>query len=143
MSLTLESDRSQISYIILALYTLLSIQWLYLVFDLSRALKLIDTAHPLLEEANPDSLTLVENRVCINNQLLEDGLFSDYLRDLLKKSKNSQDGHFEHGILLEALGERLMAKHSFGHYASDVLLKLGLLGTIIGFIMMLRSETIP
>lgn len=138
LTLTLESDKSQISYIILGLYTLLSIHWLYLVFDLSHAQKLIDRAQPLLEEANTDSLTLEGNQVCIDKQALADGLFSEYLRDLLKKSKNVQNGHFEHSILLEALGERLMAKHSFGHYASDVLLKLGLLGTIIGFIMMLR-----
>ncbi len=137
LTLTLESDRSQISYIILSMYALLSIHWLYLVFDLSHAQKLIDRAQPLLEEANTDSLTLEDNQVCIDKKALADGLFSEYLRDLLKKSNNAQNGHFEHSILLEALGERLMAKHSFGHYASDVLLKLGLLGTIIGFIMML------
>jgi biopolymer transport protein ExbB/TolQ len=30
-----------------------------------------------------------------------------------------------------------MNRHAFGHFATDVLLRLGLLGTIIGFIFML------
>ena len=35
LSLALDSDRSYISYVILGLYTLLSLHWLYLVLELS------------------------------------------------------------------------------------------------------------
>jgi len=37
----------------------------------------------------------------------------------------------------EALADRLQNRHAVGHFIADVLLKLGLLGTIIGFILML------
>lgn len=137
LSLTLESDRSQISYIILALYILLSFHWLYLVYDLSRAMKLVSEASPILEAAGPGDLTLQDNNISISGEVLESGIFSDYLSDLIRKSMSSTKNQFDHSILLEALGEQLMSKHAFGHYACDVLLKLGLLGTIIGFIMML------
>ena len=39
--------------------------------------------------------------------------------------------------LLEAFGDRVLNRHATGHFISDILLKLGLLGTIIGFILML------
>ena len=41
------------------------------------------------------------------------------------------------GALLAAFGDELANRHALGHFASDVLLKLGLLGTIVGFILML------
>ncbi len=37
----------------------------------------------------------------------------------------------------EALADRLQNRHTAGHFIADALLKLGLLGTIIGFILML------
>ncbi len=136
LSLTLESDRSNISTIILTLYALLSLHWLYLVLQLSADQKALDETRSYFEGAR--FLSLREDRVCINDKVLEPGIFSDYLKDLIKKSENTSGHEIDHGILLEALGERLMAKYAFGHYASDMLLKFGLLGTIIGFIMMLK-----
>ena len=137
LSLTLESDRSRISTVILALYAFLSIHWLYLVMDLSAAQKALDEACPLLEQATSGGLTSSNSRVSIGDKMLPAGIFSDYLRDLLKKTSSLPESDLDHGILLQALGDRLMAKHSLGHFATDMLLKLGLLGTIIGFIMML------
>lgn len=136
LSLTLESDKSNISTIILTLYGLLSLHWLYLALQLSTAQKALDETQPYFE--NAQSLTITEGSVCINDKVIERSMFSDYLKDLIKKSENTSGNTIDHGILLEALGERLMAKYAFGHYASDMLLKLGLLGTIIGFIMMLK-----
>ncbi|MBP19914.1 MAG: hypothetical protein CMQ21_13610 [Gammaproteobacteria bacterium] len=137
LSLALDSDRSYISYIILGLYTLLSLHWLYLVLELSTDQKSVDEAYTLFEQANPGSLTSEAGCIMLDDQEIKDGIFSDYLKDLIRKNQNTSDNEIEHGILLDALGERLVAKHSFGHFASDMLLKLGLLGTIVGFIMML------
>lgn len=136
ISLTLASDQSNISAVILTLYGLLSLHWLYLALQLSAAQKVLDDTRPLFEKAS--SLTIVDNVVCINDDFLKGGIFSDYLKDLIMKAENTPGGNIDHGILLELLGERLMARHAFGHYASDMLLKLGLLGTIIGFILMLK-----
>ncbi|MFV2091221.1 MAG: MotA/TolQ/ExbB proton channel family protein, partial [Pseudomonadales bacterium] len=41
------------------------------------------------------------------------------------------------GALVEAFGDEIDNNHAFGHFISDVLLRLGLLGTIVGFIFML------
>jgi MotA/TolQ/ExbB proton channel family len=137
LGLALDSDRSRISYVILGLYALLSLHWLYLVLALSTDQKCVDDAYVLFEQSDAGSLVREENRILVDGQEIRAGIFSDYLRDLIRKNQNTSNSEVEHGILLDALGERLVAKHAFGHFASDMLLKLGLLGTIVGFIMML------
>ena len=136
IALTLESDRSHISSAILTLYALLSAHWLYLVLQLSTAQRVVDETQPHLEAAAPGELRVQGEEFCINSHVLPTSDYADYLKDLAKKSRYVTP-ELDQGILLEALSERLMAKHAFGHFASDMLLKLGLLGTIIGFIMML------
>jgi len=136
LTLALTSDRSNISAVILILYGLLSLHWLYLALQLSSAQTAVDQAQPLFEKVQ--SLSISEGRVCVNDEVLPGSVFADYLKDLIQKSEKTTQTNIDHGILLEVLGERLMAKHAFGHFASDMLLKFGLLGTIIGFIMMLK-----
>jgi hypothetical protein len=137
LTLTLDSDRSHISYVILGLYGILSLHWFYLVLQLSSEQKHLDEIYPMLEAIGEGGLTKRDECLCINDRELQHSMFSEYLDNLLTKSRQSSTSDLEHGILLEALSERLISKYAFGHYASDVLLKLGLLGTIIGFIMML------
>ena len=137
LTLTLEQDRSHISSVILVLYVGLSLHWLLLVLRLSSAQRVVDATRPLLEVAKPGALYSRDGQLQINDQPVSQGDYADYLHDLLRKSRYAAVSEPEHGILLEALAERLIARHAFGHFASDVLLKLGLLGTIIGFIMML------
>jgi len=131
LTLALTSDRSNISAVILILYGLLSLHWLYLALQLSSAQTAVDQAQPLFEKVQ--SLSISDN-----DEVLPGSVFADYLKDLIQKSEKTTQTNIDHGILLEVLGERLMAKHAFGHFASDMLLKFGLLGTIIGFIMMLK-----
>lgn len=138
LALTLDSDRSQISYVILSLYALFSVHWLFLVLQLSSAQNTVDVAYPLLEKVGYDGLKSEAGHILIDTVKLNPGIFADYLNDLIRKAQHPTDAEVDHGILLEALSERLMSRHAFGHFASDMLLKLGLLGTIIGFIMMLR-----
>ena len=40
-------------------------------------------------------------------------------------------------MLVEAFGDEIANRHALGYFTSDVLLRLGLLGTIVGFIFML------
>jgi len=136
LALTLRSDRSYISYVIIALYGLFSLHWLYLVAGLSSAQRILDKALPILERADANALIEQDGELKIGQHWIKPGIFADYLADLLKKNRFA-NSEINHSILLEALVERLMARHAFGHFASDLLLKFGLLGTIIGFIMML------
>ncbi len=135
LTLALDSDRSYISWVILGAYTGLSAHWLYLVIELSRAEADLVECRQHLSTASHGDLSLRSGRAHVGDFAVPPGFFADMLGDLLRKRDNRGDGASQ--VLLDALGERLVSRHAFGHFAADGLLKLGLLGTIIGFIIML------
>jgi MotA/TolQ/ExbB proton channel family len=68
---------------------------------------------------------------------LPDGCVSRYIRDLRTKATLSGPRTIDQGLLLETFEAELKQSHLFGWFISDLLLSLGLLGTVIGFIVML------
>jgi hypothetical protein len=67
-----------------------------------------------------------------------DGLVADHVRDLVTKSKLLASGQkLDQALMLRVLALRLNGSTPFGAFASDLAMKLGLFGTIVGFIMML------
>lgn len=121
VTLALDADKSYISYVILGLYILASCHWLWLAYTLTA------------ERRRFASLEgeLVANHGELNETPSEEGLLGEFLANLSKK----KDG--DASALLTAFGDELANRHALGQFASDVLLKLGLLGTIVGFILML------
>lgn len=116
--LAFDADRSYISTVILAVYTLASAHWLYLAKTLSG------------ERAR---LAALEQRMSDGQASDEEaGLVGGFLANL--RAREATD---EPAALVAAFGEDLMNRHAFGHFVSDALIKLGLLGTIVGFILML------
>ena len=103
INLIVDSDRSKISMIILAIYVLATVHWFYVALSLDREISSI---------IEPKENTLIG-------------------RFLLNTDKNSEKNNL---LLIE---DELSNKHSLGYLAVDVLLKLGLTGTVIGFILML------
>ena len=55
--------------------------------------------------------------------------------DFTKVSNSKTE--LERQNLLSILGDELSNRHALGHMTSDILLKLGLTGTVVGFILML------
>jgi len=118
VSLALDSDRSYISYVILILYVLASAHWLWLARALTDERRQFASLEAALEAEQEIST-------------IDSGLVGSFLSNL--KGKKDSDP----SALLEAFGDELVNRHALGHFASDVLLKLGLLGTVVGFILML------
>ena len=113
-----DADRSYISTVILAVYVLASAHWLYLAKALSS------------ERAR---LAALEQRVALGQASdVADGMVGGFLDNL--RAREAAD---EPGALVAAFGDALTNRHAFGHFVSDALIKLGLLGTIVGFILML------
>ena len=72
------------------------------------------------------------------NDPRNDGLVAAHIRNLAMKSQLTGEGRrFDQTILLRVLAERLSGPNTFGTFTSDLSMKLGLFGTIVGFIMML------
>ena len=106
-------DASHVSVIIIAIYNLASLLFLYSCFTTSR--QFVD---------------LGQNRESFKNPLLETFFY---------QLKTSSVSHENRSSLLEVLDTRLRSKYAFGFLVADLMLKLGLLGTVIGFIIMLGS----
>jgi len=137
LSIALESDRSYISYVILLLYGVLSLHWLVLVKQLATDTKVVDDLNTRINDLKPGGLSVDGRGVSIEGEPVAPGICADYLQELFQKSQRHTTNQLEHNLLLEVLAERLMSRYAIGHWAADMLLKLGLLGTILGFIMML------
>jgi MotA/TolQ/ExbB proton channel family protein len=65
------------------------------------------------------------------------GLVRDHIRSLITKAAAQDRGRIDQTLLLRTLADRLRGSNGFGAFVSDTLMKLGLLGTIVGFIIML------
>jgi len=118
VALALNSDRSYISWVIFGVYTLASFHWLRSSFDLTRERRRFFD----LEQARLQGDQTI---------VVKDGLLGEFFARLGAKSNDNADA------LLNAFGDELANRHAIGHFVSDVLLKLGLLGTVVGFILML------
>lgn len=65
------------------------------------------------------------------------GLVRDHIESLVTKAAAQAYRPVDQTLLLRTLADRLRGSNGFGAFVSDTLMKLGLLGTIIGFIIML------
>ncbi|HEY0850415.1 MAG TPA: MotA/TolQ/ExbB proton channel family protein [Bradyrhizobium sp.] len=65
------------------------------------------------------------------------GLVRDHIESLVTKAAAQDYRRVDQTLLLRTLADRLRGSNGFGAFVSDTLMKLGLLGTIIGFIIML------
>ena len=67
----------------------------------------------------------------LDSEMKGEGKVSDFL--MVSESKTSTGRQ----SLLKILEDELSNRHAMGHMISDILLKLGLTGTVVGFILML------
>ncbi|MGY3290671.1 hypothetical protein ACVWWP_003738 [Bradyrhizobium sp. LM3.6] len=65
------------------------------------------------------------------------GLVRDHIESLVTKATAQDYRPVDQTLLLRTLADRLRGSNGFGAFVSDTLMKLGLLGTIVGFIIML------
>jgi biopolymer transport protein ExbB/TolQ len=82
--------------------------------------------------------------VLLSGQPLRSSLPVDYLRSILLRYQGNRsvtELQLEHTQLADILAERARGQHEMGWFISGLSLKLGLLGTVIGFVMMLGSVT--
>ena len=108
VAVVMEGDKSKISMVIATLWIFSSIYWLYLS-------KVISSERSSFEGMDFSNKKLVVSK-----------FFNS-----LKENENKD-------VLVNAFESEFEKKISYGVIASDIALKLGLLGTIIGFILMLR-----
>jgi hypothetical protein len=82
-------------------------------------------------------LAAVQRAIAAQAVDLPDGCVSAYIQDLHTKANLSRASAIDQSLLLDSFEAELKHGHLFGWFVADLLLSLGLLGTVIGFIVML------
>ncbi|HUI94858.1 MAG TPA: MotA/TolQ/ExbB proton channel family protein [Xanthobacteraceae bacterium] len=143
--LMLASDKTHISAAICALYVLASLHCLAQTAAVSRELNSGQRAFALVRRGAA-RFRVVGDDVMIDGGVdqaatdetkLPPGRVTGHIRNLVLKAGLQGGSRFDQTLLLGGLADALRRPHQLGAFASDALMKLGLLGTIVGFILML------
>lgn len=110
----IESDRSQVSIIILLIYLLATLYFIYISYLTSR--QFYDIHLGLGSQSNCMPLRQFFQSLSTHSIIAEKMI-----------------------VLLEVLDTRIRSSYAFAFIVADLMLKLGILGTVIGFIIMLGS----
>ena len=135
--LMLASDKTYISAIIVVLYLATCVHCFMRTMAISREL---DAAHRVAALVSHDvkSFSVVgQNVVTSEGARLPAGQVTDHIRNLILKARLQGHNRIDQTLLLRGLADALRGPNQLGSFASDALMKLGLLGTIVGFILML------
>jgi hypothetical protein len=129
--LMVASDRTYISSLILVLYIITCCHCFWRTRAIAREAEAAKRCRAILSAADGPKALDQDARA------LPPGLVTDHIRSLVTKAATQGSGRLDQTLLLRTLADRLRGSNAFGAFVSDTLMKLGLLGTIIGFIIML------
>lgn len=128
--LMLTSDRTYLSSVIAVLYIVTSCHCFWRTRAVAREGETARRCRAILSASDGPNAN-------IDAEAMPAGIVTDHIRSLVMKAEAQSGGRVDQGLLLRSLADRLRGSNGFGAFASDTLMKLGLLGTIIGFIIML------
>ena len=135
---TLGNDRTHISALILAVFVITSLHCLYQTTAISRELTASRRIRDTILAIGADGLRLADGQVMVApGRRLEPSILTSHIANLLTKADVQGRAQFDQMLLLRALADRLRSREKLGLFVSEALLRLALLGTAIGFILML------
>ena len=135
-------DQSNICCVIALTYLLVTLHCAKRIYMLSSQANLSMQVNDIIKNEVKLDLTIRDEKVIIDSNVkLPDCFMSEYIRDLHYRynNKNSAEDLISSTDLIEVYESRLKGPQEIGWFVSDMMLKLGLLGTIVGFIFMLGS----
>ncbi|GAA6211905.1 MotA/TolQ/ExbB proton channel family protein [Hyphomicrobiales bacterium 4NK60-0047b] len=132
----LEADRSYISFLITAVFLVSSI---YCAIHIFKSCQNLIRAEKLIRSVKGNSKTIESSR-----DTEQESLVDDFINELSKIQKTPENEKSESGInqanyIFEIYVDELRSPSEILGFIIDVLIRLGLIGTIIGFILMLQS----
>jgi hypothetical protein len=137
--LLLEGDPSYLSGVILGAFALANVHVAYRALALSRDIDAVLRARSNFE-AQPDEPLFAEQGPQFRNLSVPPSLIMRHFQNLFVRAMREPSRHdLGQQELLEALTLRLKSGIHGGWLVADTMLKLGLLGTVIGFIVMLGA----
>ncbi len=135
--LMLASDKTYISAIITVLYVAATAHCFVRTTVISRETDSAQRVFSMVSRGAPDLRVEGEKVVTADGAALPAGEITAHIRNLILKARLQGRHRLDQTLLLRGLADALRGPNQLGSFASDLLMKLGLLGTIIGFILML------
>jgi hypothetical protein len=138
----INGDRSRICLVIGLVYFAATLHCanraIFLSSELNHA---SDVALSIAAESAHGPITTQDGQLKVGTiGVLPRSVMTRHLVDLIDARQETRDQDaIQESNLTEALAERLKGPHELGWFIVDILLKLGLVGTIVGFILMLGS----
>ena len=136
----LSSDKSYISFVILIVYFITSLHALIKIFNISSEIRNIFIVKDKIETNEKSIITIedLKGLFLINdNKKNYKYFYQEYISNIITKTQKTDNQNFDQQILLQLFADKLNKQLKIGLLVSDMMLKLGLLGTIVGFILML------
>ena len=132
----LSSDRSYITSVILLSFFIVSMHCAYYTFLISAELNKAHVIKKNLLKENVKLRIIDDSLILTTKGEISNGIVCDYFKDLIGLKKSGATSHVQ---ILDSYTKKTVGYYEFGWFCSDVMLKLGLIGTVIGFIIMLGS----
>jgi hypothetical protein len=122
------ADRSRITVVIAVLFVGFSAHCLWILIELSREYRRAMTWKADLA-----------GRTSAPEPPAGSGLIDSYVADVIRSREHPSEVEGNAHLLIMSLGASFRRRTKVGTYGSDLLYKLGMLGTMVGFVMMLNS----
>ena len=135
--LMLVSDKTYISLTICVLYVAITFHCLVRTTAISREMDAANRVMALVSKGVTGFSVAGANVITADGARLPPGHVTNHIRNLILKSQLQGHHRLDQTLLLRGLADVLRRPHQLGAFAGDALMKLGLLGTIVGFILML------
>ncbi|HWG05790.1 MAG TPA: MotA/TolQ/ExbB proton channel family protein [Beijerinckiaceae bacterium] len=135
--LMLTSDKTHISLIITFLYIASTVHCFLRTNTISRELDTAYRLRAIIEKGATGFSVAGQNVLTSDGVRLPPGRVTTHIRNLVLKAHLESRHRIDQTLLLRGLADDLRGPNYLGSFASDTLMKLGLLGTIVGFILML------
>ena len=132
----LSSDKSYITSLIIVSFLLVSTHCAFHTFLISEELNKAHIIKKSLLDENVKLRIIEENLILTSKGEITSGIVCAYFKDLIGLKKNGASSHVQ---ILDSYIKKTVGYYEFGWFCSDIMLKLGLIGTVIGFIIMLSS----
>ena len=122
------ADRSRITVLIAVLFVAFSAHCLWILVELSREYR-----RAMAWKAD------LARTPGIPEPPVGGGLVDGYVADLIRSRRTPSENEGDAHLLMMSLGASFRRRTKIGTYGTDLLYKLGMLGTMVGFVMMLNS----
>ena len=128
------NDKSYISSLITIIYLFTSLHCLYRMYLISDQINLLNNIKNIFLKNSNTKIEIVNDEILFNSDLkvAKKNHFTNFIKNIIEKGDSNSH------ILLDLFADKLRGESKIGSFISDSLFRLGLLGTIIGFVLMLQ-----